>query len=81
MRDRDTTPEAEHAQIEALRRMGPERRVALAIELSQAAAETALAGIRARDASLSEEQARRVLFRLVLGDELYAAAFERRPEC
>ena len=61
--------------------MGPERRVALAIELSEAAAETTLAGIRARDASLSEAQARHVLFRLMLGDELYAAVFERIPEC
>ena len=61
--------------------MGPERRAALAVELSRQAAETSLSGIRARDASLSEEQARRVLFRQILGDALYAAAFERAGKC
>ena len=81
MLDRDTTPDADRAQFDALRRMGAERRAALAVELSRQAAETALSGIRARDASLSEEQARRVLFRQMLGDELYAAAFERGCKC
>jgi len=81
MRALDTTSDAERAQLEVLRRMGAERRAALAVELSKQAAQTALSGIRARDPQLSEVEARRVLFRQVLGDELYAAAFERAREC
>jgi hypothetical protein len=81
MSDRDTSTDARRAQIEALRRMGPERRAALAIELSRSARETALAGIRERDPSLSEEEAQRALFRRLLGEDLYRAAFERAAEC
>lgn len=81
MHDRDTSPDAQRAHLEALRQMGPERRVALAIELSKRACETSLAGIRARNPELSEDEARRVLFRRVLGDELYRAAFDRTPRC
>ena len=77
MLDRDTSPDARRVQLDALRRMGPERRAALAIELSMRARETALAGIRARNPDLSEAEARHVLFRRILGDELYRAAFER----
>ena len=61
--------------------MGPEGRAALAVELSRQAAETALSGIRARDAGLSEAQARRMLFRQILGDKLFAAAFEPPSKC
>jgi hypothetical protein len=61
--------------------MGAERRAALAVELSKQAAQTALSGIRARDPKLSEDEARRRLFREVLGDALYTAAFEPTRKC
>ncbi len=78
MRPRDTSPEARRVQLEAYRRMGPERRVALAIELSNQAREIALAGIRARNPELSQSEAQRILSRRTLGEELYRAAVERR---
>ena len=81
MRDRDTSADARRAQLDALRKMGPERRVALAIELSKRACATTLAGIRVRRPELSEAEARRILFRSVLGAELYAAAFTPQAPC
>jgi hypothetical protein len=45
MRAFDTTPEAERVHLDVLRRMGGERRAALAVSLSKQVGETALAGI------------------------------------
>jgi hypothetical protein len=77
MRAFDTTPEAERVHLDVLRRMGGERRAALAVSLSKQVGETALAGIRASQPLLSEEAARKVLLRRIWGDELFAAVFPR----
>jgi len=81
MRPFDTTPEAERAHFDALRRMGGERRAALAVALSKQAAETTLAGIRAANPRLSADEARRVLFERIWGAELFGSAFERPRTC
>jgi hypothetical protein len=81
MRAFDTTPEAERAHLAALRRMGGDRRAALAVALSKQAAETALAGIRARNPQLSEEEARRILFERIWGAALFASAIKVSREC
>jgi hypothetical protein len=72
---RDTAREAREAQLAVWRRLGPSGRVALAWQMSESAREVALAGILARDPSLSREQARRVLLRRLLGPELFDAAY------
>jgi hypothetical protein len=45
---RDTTPAAEQVQQDAIRRMAPAERIALAFELSEFVRRMALAGLRAR---------------------------------
>lgn len=70
----DTTPAARVAQQEAHRRMGPERRVELAAQMSEDAMRVTQAGIRARHPNLSPAVLRRRLMRVVLGGELYCQA-------
>jgi len=72
---RDTSPEAHAAQLEVLARLGPARRVELAFELSEQLREVAVEGIRSRNPELSLGEARRVLWRRLLGEELFRAAF------
>lgn len=48
IRPRDTTPEAWSAQLAALDRLGPEGRVRVALDLSEAVRSIELAGILAR---------------------------------
>jgi hypothetical protein len=74
---RDTTPDAAATQLAIYRRMDPGRRGELALEMSFAARELALAGIRMRHPAYSEEEARLALFRLLLGDELFRRAWPR----
>jgi hypothetical protein len=77
---RDTSPEAHAAQLRAYARLGPARRVALAFELSEAAREIAIEGVRARSPGLSRSRAREIGLRRILGGELFDAAWPRsRP--
>ncbi len=82
MRSRDTDPDAHRAQLAVYARMTPSEKVALSFELSRRAREIAIAGIRSRRAELSHEQARHVLLRMLLGEELYRASYPdvRLPE-
>ncbi len=75
MGSRDTTPEAREAQLAAWRRLGPAGRVELAWELTEFARESSLAGLLARNPTLSREDGRRMLLRRLLGDDLFDAAF------
>ena len=72
---RDTTREAREAQLAAWRRLGPAGRVELAWELTEFARESSLAGLLARNPTLSREEACRLLLRRLLGDALFDAAF------
>jgi len=75
----DTSVEAATMQLEAWRRLGPEARVALLAELSDEIRQVSLAGIRQRHPEYTDDQARRALLRLVVGDELARAACPGRP--
>jgi hypothetical protein len=59
--------------MEAYRRMGPEARARIALEMSEDVRRLTLEGIRARHPEYDDERARRALFRLLLGDELVRA--------
>lgn len=74
----DTSDDARRAQEAAWRRLGPEGRVRLMAEMSDDLRAVALAGIRARQSGLTDEEARGALLRLVLGDALYEAAYLAR---
>ena len=68
--ERDTTPEAERAQQEALRRLGPEGRLRAALEMSQAAQDLAIAGLRRWHPEWDLDRARQELARRTWGDAL-----------
>ena len=80
MTPRDTSSEARKAQLQAYARLGPRRRMELALEMSQQARATAIEGIRKRDPTLSAGEAQRVLLRRLLGDALFEAAFPSTPK-
>lgn len=77
MVERDTSPEAHAAQLLVYARMGPERRVELAFEMSEAAREVAIEGVRQRNPRMSRDRAREVVLRQILGPELFDAAWPR----
>lgn len=74
----DTSDDAARVQREALRRLGGPGRVALAFRMSREAWEVAIDGIQSRRPELGREEARHLLLRRTLGDELYEAAYGSR---
>jgi hypothetical protein len=54
-------------------------RVALAVQMSEDARAITMAGIRARHPEYAPAEVEHALFRLVLGDRLYRAAWPDRP--
>lgn len=68
-------------QLRVYARLGPERRVELAFEMSEAARAVAIEGVRDRNPGLSRQAAREVVLRRLLGADLFDAAWPRsRPE-
>lgn len=65
----DTTPEAHAAQVEMYRRMTGQDRLQIAFRLNQLARATAVAGIRSRHPSYTDDQVRLALFRLLMNDD------------
>lgn len=75
----DTTAAAQRRHDEVFRAMSPEQRVAMAVEMSEAAFRIAEEGIRMRHAGYTDEQVRLAALRLRLGDDLFGAAFPTAP--
>jgi hypothetical protein len=75
----DTSPEAHAAQLEVYRRLGPEGRVALAFQMSEAARLISAGGIGDRHPEYSDEEVRWALFRLIHGDDLFGKAWPDAP--
>lgn len=73
----DTDLEAFKAQVQFYRCLGPEGRAALGILLSEQAREISKAGIQMRHPDYSEEDVAHALYRMLLGDDLYRAAWPR----
>jgi hypothetical protein len=63
----DTTPRAAALQLQLYRQAGPSRRAQIAVELSDAVRETAIAGIRRRHPEYSERDVAAAFLRLVYG--------------
>lgn len=72
---RDTDAESHHVQLEILRRLGPERRLDIAMRMSDEVRDIARAGIASRHPEYSGQQVRWALFRKLLGDDLFRAAY------
>ena len=71
----DTTRDAQDRQDEVFRAMAPERRLEMAIEMSESAFQIAEDGIRMRHPDYSDDDVRLTGIRLRIGDALFAAAF------
>jgi len=63
----DTSPEAASVQEAIFRRMTPEQRLQVALELSDSMREVALSGLRSRRPELDERELWRELMRLMYG--------------
>lgn len=77
---RDTSEEAMAAQLEVYRRMTPEARLQVALELTEMSRQLLADGIRARHPEYSEEQVRLAMIRVWLTPELYRQAYAGYPE-
>jgi hypothetical protein len=71
----DTAPEAAHVQLAVLQRLGGERRLAMALQMTSALRRLVAAGVRGRHPEYSAEQVRLAVSRLTLGEELFHRAF------
>jgi hypothetical protein len=71
----DTHADAEARQIEALRRLGPERRAALSARWSDEIREATMQGIRDRNPSYDERRVVLEYARITLGERLFREAF------
>jgi hypothetical protein len=75
----DTDPAAHKIQIQVYRRLGPEARLRRALEMCDDLRLVARSGIRARHPAYSDDEVNLALFRLLLGDALYQAAYRGQP--
>ncbi len=79
MSARDTSPEATAIQTAIYRRMTPQRRADLAMEMSMSARAVTASGIRRRHPEYDDDQVRFALFRLLVGDALFRRAWPHAP--
>jgi hypothetical protein len=70
MRPQDTSAEAHEVQLGIYRAMSPERRVEIALELSDGIRKVAIDGIRHRHPEYSDGEVRRAVVALIYGDDL-----------
>jgi hypothetical protein len=70
MKPLDTDDNAHQAQIEALRRLGPEGRANLVVELSEEVRALTEQGIRRRNPTFPATQVRHQLLRILYGADL-----------
>jgi hypothetical protein len=77
---RDTSEEAARVQLEVYRRMAPEERLRVGLELTQMSRDLVAQGIRARHPEYADGDVRWALIRLWLGPELFAQAYPHGPE-
>lgn len=79
MRAADTSPDADAVQLAVLRAMTPSQRMQIAFDMSDAARQTALDGIRARHPDYDHATAIRALVRLLYGDDLCRRVWPALP--
>jgi hypothetical protein len=71
----DTSPEAAQVQLEVFRRMHPNRRLELALRMSETLRDVVASGVRSRHPNYPDEKVRPAVLRLALGDELFARVY------
>lgn len=75
MKTFDTLPKIEEIQFEILRKMSPEMRLNLAIQLFETEKKLLMEGIRSRHPEYKEEEIRLALIRILLGDEQFEIVY------
>jgi hypothetical protein len=75
MRSMDTTRQAEEAQLEIFRRMGPEKRLQAGIALSQLCRKLVAEGVRRRHPEYDEREIKLAAIQLTLPEDLFLAAY------
>ena len=76
----DTSPEVERMQIEIYRKMGPARRLQVAMELTELSRKFMSAGVRRRHPEYDGEQVRLAVIRLTIPEKLFLAAYPHARE-
>lgn len=72
---RDTSHEAFERRVQALRALGPERRLAAGLALCDEVREGLVAALKARRPELTDQAVRREIARRLLGEALFQRAF------
>ena len=80
MAPRDTTSEAHAVQLMLYRRMGPERRLRVGLELTEMGRRLLRDGIRRRHPEYDDRDALLAFRRLWLGPVLFRQAYPGQPE-
>lgn len=76
----DTSDDAAAVQLEVYRRMGPERRLRVGLELTEISRRLLRDGVAHRHPEYSEAEVRLAFLRLWLGAELFRHAYRGAPE-
>ncbi len=71
----DTSSEIKEIQIEVLKKMSPEKRLNIAIQLSEIAKKLLMEGIRTRHPEYKKEDVKLALIRILLGDEQFEMVY------
>ena len=71
----DTSPEAAWVQIEAFRRMQPQKRLRMVLQLGDSLRAIVASGVRSRHPDFTAEQVKLEVIRLTLGDDLFRKAY------
>jgi hypothetical protein len=71
----DTTLEAARVQHAVYRRMPAERRLRMALQMSDSARKLSEAGVRARHPEYTDRQVELAVIRMMLGEELFRRAY------
>jgi hypothetical protein len=79
VRSADTTPEAHSRQIDTYRSMSPDRRVSVAVAMSEDVFAIVEEGIRARHPDYDERRVRWAALRLRVGDVTFRQAWPDAP--
>lgn len=74
-RPMDTSNEADRVQFECYRRMTPEERLRIGLQLSETVRKSLLEGVRKRHPEYTQEQLRLAVIKLILPEDLFAAAY------
>jgi len=75
MRELDTSSKARKVQIEILRKMKPEQRLGVSLELSKLSKKLLEEGIRSRHPEYSKQEVKLTVIKVLLGNELFEIVY------